>query len=87
MNMFTPNDTFLQEMIRVLKDIRQKIIEMIDIIDDLLAILQLSNEFEGHVWGKYCREADLGGYDKLAADLTSTVGYISPMSKKRISTK
>ena len=81
-NMFTPNNAFLREMIRVLKDIRQKIIEMIDIIDELLTILNLSIKFEGQVWGKYCREAGQEGYDKLAADLTSTVGYVSPIAKR-----
>jgi len=80
-NMFTPNDTMLKQLIRVLRDIRDKLLELIDIIDDLLNILLLSIEFEGTVWGKYCREEGIEGYDKLAADLTNTNGHSKPPKK------
>lgn len=71
-NMFTPNDNMFAEMIRYLQRIRKRVVELIDIIDHLLNLLNLSINFTGSTWGKYCREHDMDAYDKLAANLTDT---------------
>lgn len=73
-NMFTPNDTFLTEMIKFLRNIRERILELIEIIDSILRLLNLTIEFPGTTYGKYVREND-SNYDLLAANLTSTEGY------------
>ena len=73
-NMFTPNDTFLTEMIKYLRNIRERVLELIEIIDSILRLLNLSIEFPGTTYGKYVREND-SDYDRLASNLTSTQGY------------
>lgn len=80
-NMFTPNDTFLTEMIKFLKKIRERILELIEIIDSILKLLSLTLEFTGTTYGKYVREND-SDYDLLAANLTSTQGYTGKRHKK-----
>lgn len=72
---FLPNTEALDAIINFLKSVKSRILELIDIIDTLLELLNFSINFEGVIWGKYCRETGLEGYDKLAADLTSTQGY------------
>ena len=78
---FTPNTEALDTIIQFLKNLKERIIELIDVIDVLLELLNFSINFEGSIWAKYCKETGLEGYDKLAADLTSTEGYSKKPTK------
>lgn len=76
-----PNTSFFDSLIESLKTIKERVLELIDIIDALITILNLSVEFQGKIYGKYCREVGLEGYDKLASDLTNTDDYQKPAKK------
>ena len=80
-NLFEPETLFFDVLIKRLKELKSSLLSLIDAIDSLIAILSLSIEFEGKIWGKYCRESGLEGYDKLASDLTYTGNYTQPAKK------
>lgn len=80
-NLFEPNTTYLDVIIDWLKDVKKRIIELIDILKKLIDIIQLllSVSFKGQVLGKYIREED---YDELSIGLTDTSKLNLTPSKK-----
>ena len=74
-NIFEPETVFFDLMIKRLKELKSSLLSLIEAIESLIEILSLSIEFEGVIYGKYCRETGFEGYDKLASDLTNTDSY------------
>ena len=70
-NLFKPNTSAFDAIIDFLKNVKQRILDLIRILKELISIIQLllSIQLAGKVQGKYVRERD---YDQMAAVLCDT---------------
>lgn len=70
-NLFQTNSTHLDAIIEWLKETKSRILELIDILENLISFLQLlaSIQLDGSVMGKYIRNEE---YDRVAIGLTDT---------------
>jgi len=79
-NLFEPNTTFFDLIIQWLKDVKARILEVVDLLKNLIELIKLllSVNFEGKVQGKYIRNEE---YDRMAIGLTDTSNLTSGTSK------
>lgn len=70
-NLFEPNTTFFDLIIEWLKDVKKRILEVVDLLKNLIEIIKLllSVNFQGKVVGKYIRNEE---YDRMSIGLTDT---------------
>lgn len=81
-NLFEPNTSYFDVIIKFLKDIKKRILEVIFILDKLIDMLNLllSIQLNGNIMGKYIREES--SYDLMAKALTDTSNLSMPIQKK-----